>query len=133
MTKNAMTKTNTKKVALYARTATVEGSGERARAQLNRLTEYAAGRGYRVHRVYTDFGFSGLTGKRPALARLLQEAEAGKFEALVVEAPDRIARDLALLARTAARLKRSAVRVEYVAAGTNTTPQHPNEYAVGKI
>jgi DNA invertase Pin-like site-specific DNA recombinase len=116
MTKNRMKKTNTKKAPLYARTATIERSGEQARRQLNRLLAYAATRGCHIHQVYTDFGYSGVTDKRPALTRLLKDAKERKFAALLVENPNRIARNLTLLARVRDRLRRSAVQVEFLAA-----------------
>ncbi len=110
-----MKKTGTKKVALYARTATIEESGEKARTQLNNLMQYAAEHGYHIHQVYTDFGFSGLIDKRPALARLLKDAKRKQFETVIVRHPARIARNMALLARILARLERSAVGIEFTA------------------
>jgi DNA invertase Pin-like site-specific DNA recombinase len=46
---------------------------------------------------YEDVGYSGATADRPGLAKLLMDAKAGLFEAVVVASLDRLARDVTLM------------------------------------
>lgn len=41
------------------------------------LTDYCAERGYEIHRVYIDDGYSGLNFNRPGFQELLEDVELG--------------------------------------------------------
>jgi len=81
-----------KRVAIYGRVST---SGQSTDIQLQECRQYAERCGYQVVGEYCDT-ISGTTGKdeREALTRLLEDAFARKFDALVVYSIDRIGRSL---------------------------------------
>ena len=79
------------KVAIYTRVST----GEQSTAmQESTLLEYANARGWAIHRVYTDQGFSGANENRPALSELMRDSRRGQFGAVLVWKFDRFARSL---------------------------------------
>lgn len=81
-----------KRVAIYGRVSTV---GQSTDVQIQECQAYAHRCGYQVVGVYCDT-ISGTTGKddRPALTRLLEDAFARKFDAVVVYSIDRLGRSL---------------------------------------
>jgi len=81
-----------KRIAIYARVST---SNQNTDAQVAECRAYAERCGYSVTEIYTDT-ISGTTGKdvRPELSRLLQDAFARKFDAVVVYSIDRLGRSL---------------------------------------
>jgi len=81
-----------KRIAIYARVST---SNQNTDAQVAECRAYAERCGYSVTEIYTDT-ISGTTGKdvRPELSRLLQDAFARKFDAVVVYSIDRVGRSL---------------------------------------
>lgn len=82
----------TKRVAIYGRVSTVNQSTD---VQLQECRAYAERCGYQVVGEYCDT-ISGTTGKdeREALGRLLQDAFAKNFQAVVVYSIDRLGRSL---------------------------------------
>ena len=68
--------TNTS-VALYARVSTL-GHGQDPELQLRELREYADRRGWSVVEEYIDRGVSGAKASRPALNRLMEDAQRRK-------------------------------------------------------
>jgi len=81
-----------KKIAIYGRVST---SGQSSDIQLQECRQYAERCNYAVIAEYTDT-ISGTTSKddREALTRLLEDAFARKFDAVVVYSIDRIGRSL---------------------------------------
>ena len=81
-------------VGLYIRTALAEDTreGTSIRKQRDSLLRHANERGYKVHDVYVDNGYSGLTLDRPALKRLLADCKAKRVKRIVVYGPDRLYR-----------------------------------------
>jgi site-specific DNA recombinase len=80
---------------LYARVSTDKQEREETVAsQVDRLSQTAAARGYEVApgNIFIDDGVSGTRLDRPALERLRALAAEGAFAALLVTAPDRLAR-----------------------------------------
>jgi len=79
-------------VVLYARVSTKKqadaGNLER---QMERLRQYAQGKGFTVRAEFTDIA-SGLNQKRRGLANVLKMAEQGECKKLLIEYPDRLAR-----------------------------------------
>ena len=67
-------------VAIYARVSTTDQS---CGMQLHDLRQYVARHGWEVFAEYVDTGFSGASASRPELDRLLQDAQLGRFEALL--------------------------------------------------
>jgi len=85
------------RAALYARVSTDEQSPELQVAELRRLAEL---RGWRVVDEYVDHGVSGAKESRPALDRLLADAQAGELDLVAVWKLDRLGRSLQHLLRT---------------------------------
>jgi len=81
-----------KRIAIYGRISTVNQSTD---IQLQECRQYAERCGYQVVSEYCDT-VSGVTGKdeREALTRLLEDAFARKFAAVVVYSIDRLGRSL---------------------------------------
>src|ERR1019366_4758095 len=81
------------KVALYCRVST-EGQEKdlTIESQVARLQEYAQKQGYEIFKEYRDDGFSGDLLARPALDRLRDDAQAGRFDRVLILSPDRLAR-----------------------------------------
>ena len=81
----------------YARVSTdLQREKESIRTQIECIERECLSRGWRLGEVYCDDGVSGTLPleARPAGARLLSDARAGKFKALVVYKADRIGRDV---------------------------------------
>jgi DNA invertase Pin-like site-specific DNA recombinase len=81
----------TKRVATYLRVST-KNHGQNLDTQRLALQEYAKNRGFEVVEEYADHGFSGSKDSRPALDRLMKDAKARKFDAILVARFDRFAR-----------------------------------------
>lgn len=86
----------TDRVAIYGRVSTDDQArnGTSLPDQVERCHTLASQRGWTVVGEWIDDGYSGATGDRPALKRLLECARRGEFARVVVTAMDRLARDL---------------------------------------
>jgi putative DNA-invertase from lambdoid prophage Rac len=80
------------RTALYAQVSTTDQSCE---MQLQELRAYAQSRGWQVFREYVDTGWSGAKARRPELDRLMQDARARRFDAVLVWKLDRWGRSVA--------------------------------------
>jgi DNA invertase Pin-like site-specific DNA recombinase len=90
-------------VALYARVSTLHGQQD-PEMQLSELREYAARRRLSIHGEYVDQGVSGSKESRPALNRLMTDAQQCKFDAVLVWKIDRFGRSLKHLVNSLADL-----------------------------
>ena len=81
------------RVAIYARVSTV-GHGQDVGLQLEELRQVAAQRGWTPYQEYVDEGISGMKNSRPALDRMMADAQAGRFDIVMVWRLDRLGRDL---------------------------------------
>lgn len=81
-----------KKVAIYARVSTLRDQS--TEAQVKELTDVAERAGWRVVRVYTDDGVSGLRAARPALGRLMADAARRRFDIVAAWSVDRLGRSV---------------------------------------
>ena len=79
------------RVALYARVSTDDQNPDLQVEELRRLSEQ---RGWRVVGEYVDHGISGVKESRPALDRLLADAQAGELDLVAVWKLDRLGRSL---------------------------------------
>ncbi len=84
--------TKVTRAALYARVST-SNHGQDVGLQLDELRQVAAQRGY-VTTEYVDQGVSGVKISRPALDRMLADAQAGKLDVVLVWKLDRLGRSL---------------------------------------
>jgi DNA invertase Pin-like site-specific DNA recombinase len=80
-----------KRAGLYVRVSTGE---QRTESQERSLREYAARRGWKVHKIYRDEGLSGVSTTRPALHEMLRDCRRGSIDVLLVWKFDRLARSL---------------------------------------
>lgn len=83
---------NVSRAALYARVST-SNHGQDVGLQLDELRQVAAQRGYVVTEC-VDQGVSGVRTSRPALDRMLADAQAGKLDVVLVWKLDRLGRSL---------------------------------------
>ena len=72
--------------------------------QLSELREYAIRRGLSIHEEYVDQGVSGSKESRPALNRLMSDAQRCRFDAVLVWKIDRFGRSLKHLVNSLADL-----------------------------
>lgn len=87
------TKSNALRVALYARVSTTN-HGQDVGLQVDELRQAATQRGWSVAGEYVDDGISGSKASRPALDRMLADAQAGRFDVVAVWKLDRLARSV---------------------------------------
>lgn len=85
-------------VAVYARVSTM--NGQNPEMQLAEIREYAARRGWTIAGEYVDLGVSGSKASRPQLDRMIRDAHARRFDAIVVWKLDRLGRSLKHLVTT---------------------------------
>lgn len=83
-------------LALYARVSTTD-KGQDPEMQLRELRDYAKLRRLTVFREYVDSGVSGSKDSRPQLNALMRDAQARKFDAVLVWRLDRFSRSLRML------------------------------------
>jgi putative DNA-invertase from lambdoid prophage Rac len=83
-------------VALYARVSTLD-KGQDPEMQLRELRAHAQAQGWTIHREYVDHGISGSKDSRPQLNRLMLDAQAQQFDAVLVWKLDRFSRSLRML------------------------------------
>lgn len=105
----------------YSRVSTgrqVDGSSLGTQAQTCR--DDIARRGWTPAGEYIERGVSGARESRPALDKLVADAEAGMFDAVVVAKLDRLGRSLFHLAKLTADFQRQGVRMVVVADGVDT-------------
>lgn len=109
-----------KRAALYARVSTVDQHPE---TQLLDLRQLAEQRGFEIADEYIDRGISGTRTRRPALDRLMADANRHRFDVVVVAAFDRMARSVRHLLETLDELNR--VGVEFVSIRENVDSGGP--------
>src|SRR5436309_14601369 len=110
------------RVAVYARVSTSNGHQD-PEMQLLELREYAERRSWTIAAEYVDHGISGSKESRPALNRLMADAQRRKFDAVLVWKIDRWGRSLKHLVTSLADL--DAVGVAFISLQDNldlTTP-----------
>jgi DNA invertase Pin-like site-specific DNA recombinase len=110
------------RVALYARVST-NGHGQDPELQLRELRDYATHRGWSVFEEYIDRGVSGAKASRPALNRLMVDAQRRKIDTVLVWKLDRFGRSLRHLVNAIAELE--SLGVAFVSLRDNldlTTP-----------
>jgi DNA invertase Pin-like site-specific DNA recombinase len=110
-------------VALYARVSTLNGHQD-PEMQLSELREYATRRGLSIHGEYVDQGVSGSKESRPALNRLMSEAQRCRFDAVLVWKIDRFGRSLKHLVNSLANL--SAYGISFISLRDNLDLSTPS-------
>jgi site-specific DNA recombinase len=108
-----------RRAAIYARFSTDLQSERSVDDQVALCREFAARRGFVVAHVYADRARSGASVfGRDGLLALMDDARAGKFEVVVIEALDRLSRDQEDLAGIHKRLSFAGIEIIAVHDGT---------------
>ena len=110
-------------VALYARVSTFN-SHQDPEMQLSELREYATRRGLSIYEEYVDQGVSGSKESRPALNRLMSDAQRCRFDAVLVWKIDRFGRSLKHLVNSLADL--SAYGIAFISFRDNLDLSTPS-------
>lgn len=84
------------RVAIYTRVSKEEQAetGYSLAAQQNACREFCESRGWTITEVYEDGGFSAKDDHRPAFQRLMADAQAGKFNTVLIHKLDRFSRSI---------------------------------------
>jgi DNA invertase Pin-like site-specific DNA recombinase len=110
------------RTALYARVSTL--NGQDPEMQLRELREYTVRRGWEISDEYIDHGISGSRDSRPALNRLMADAQQRKFDTVLVWKVDRFGRSLRHLVNALAEL--AALGVAFVSLRDNLDLSTPS-------
>jgi site-specific DNA recombinase len=104
-------------VGIYVRVACAQRGSSAVAAQQESLERYCTRHGLTVTRRYCDDGTSGLLplDQRPAGRRLLRAARLGRFDQLLVSAPDRLGRDVRVVLKAVAQLQECGVLMRTMA------------------
>jgi DNA invertase Pin-like site-specific DNA recombinase len=89
--------------------------------QLRDLRDLAARRGLEIVAEYCDEGISGAKASRPALNRLLADAEAGRFSVILAWKLDRLGRSLVHLVRLMEDFRRWGIELVSFSEGLDFT------------
>ncbi len=100
-------------VAIYTRSAQhcSEDQPSPLSRQRHSCEQFAASRRWKVVQIYEDNGFSGNNDQRPALQRMLTDAQNGKFRALLVDNLARLSRSISGLLSMLELLKAQGVTI----------------------
>src|SRR5437773_2609383 len=82
-------------------------------SQVHELREYARRKGYAITDELADDGVSGATLERPALTTLRDGVRAGRWDVVLVHAPDRLSRNLVHQLLLLDECRKANVRVEF--------------------
>jgi site-specific DNA recombinase len=111
------------KLALYARVSSEEQrEGQTIDSQLVELERFAREKGWEPVDVYKDDGWSGALLSRPELDRLRDDARKGRFQAVLVNDVDRLARNVTHLGIIKRDLERHGVRVVFRKLPSESSP-----------
>lgn len=116
------------RAVLYARVSGDDSKheGRNIKSQLDSCREYASGKGYNViEQKHEDEKkhTSGYEIDLPELNKIRELARNGRFDVLIVREMDRLSRSLAKQLIIEEELKRAGVRIEYVLAEYNDSPE----------
>lgn len=123
-----------KRAMIYARYSTDFQNDRSVEDQIELCRAHASRLGLAVIGSDHDRGKSGAsTFGRPGLARIMREAEAGSFDVLIAEAPDRISRDMADLAGLHKSLEFRGIEINCVNGGRMDTVQIGMHGVIGQM
>ena len=108
-------------VATYTRLSTADQNADLQRRELN---EFASHQGWHVVGVYEDV-MSGAKARRPALNRLMADAQTRKFHCLLVWKLDRFGRSLVDCLSNIRTLEDNGIRFIAVTQGLDTDQKNP--------
>lgn len=109
---------NANRAAIYARISLDKQDGAGVARQTSECQKLARERGLDVVRTYSDNSKSAYKGKlRPEFQRVLEDAQAGIFDVLIVWATDRLYRALTDLESLVTALEQAGIQIETVKSG----------------
>ena len=109
------------RAVIYARVSGEDRGSLQSQLEMGRA--YADQRGYGVVGAYSEEWVSGAALDAPELQRLIEQAQAGAFDVLIVREMDRLARDLVKQMLVEEQLRKAGVRIEYVLGEYPDTPE----------
>jgi DNA invertase Pin-like site-specific DNA recombinase len=112
-----------KKAVIYARYSSSNQREESIEGQLRVCHAYADANGYQIIAEYTDRALSGRTDKRPGFQRMILESDKRAFDAVIVYAIDRFARNRYDSATYKAKLKKNSVSLVSATQPINDSPE----------
>lgn len=119
-----ITKISKGRLALYARFSSDNQRDESIDAQIRIMEDYANRTGpWEILEPYIDRAKSATTDKRPAFQQMIEDAEEGKFDAVLVHKLDRFSRDKYSSAVYKHRLKKCGVRLISVTENLDGSPE----------
>jgi len=111
------------RLALYARVSTEEQrEGQTIESQIAELVRFADSKGWVVAGIYKEDGWSGSVVARPELDRLRDDVRSGRFQAVLINDVDRLARDVVHVGVIKRDLERQNVRVIFRKLPTEASP-----------
>jgi site-specific DNA recombinase len=111
------------RLALYSRVSTEEQrDGQTIESQIAELEQFARAQSWVIVDSYKDDGWSGSVMGRPELDRLRDDARRGRFQAVLINDVDRLARDVAHLAIIKRDLEVHKVQVVFRKLPPEATP-----------
>jgi site-specific DNA recombinase len=114
----------TVRAAIYARYSSDNQREASIEDQIRVCRRHADLQGWEIVKVYPDRALSGASRFRPAFEQMQVDAEARRFDVIIVEALDRLSRKLADVADLHDRLTFLGIRLHAVNAG-EITPLRP--------
>jgi site-specific DNA recombinase len=109
------------RAAIYPRYSSENQREESIEDQIEVCRRYAARLGFEVTATFNDRAISGSNNNRPGYQQMLAEARRGSFDAVIVEAVDRLARKLADIAGVHDELSFHRASLHAVNVGAITT------------
>ena len=106
--------------AIYARVSSArQQQQETIASQVAAVLDYAQAHDYQInpHHLYQDEGYSGASLDRPALDRLRDAVAGGELEAVLILAPDRLARHFAYQVVVTEEFERAGCRLRILPSG----------------
>lgn len=119
------TENTRQRVAIYARVSTEEQrEGQTIQSQISELERLSRERGWPIIDTYRDDGWSGAILERPDLDRLRDDARQGRFDAVLVNDVDRMARDVTHLGVIKRDLERSGTKLVFRSLPSDASPTY---------
>jgi len=113
------------RLAIYARVSTEEQrEGQTIDSQIAELERFARDKAWVVTGIYKDEGWSGGIMARPELDRLRDDAREGRFQAVLINDVDRLARDVAHLGIIKRDLEKQGTRVIFRKLPSEASPTY---------
>lgn len=97
------------KAAIYSRKSKFTGKGESIENQIEMCKKYATDNNYTEISIYEDEGFSGKNTNRPEFKKMMKDAKAHKFDAIICYRLDRISRNVSDFSTLVDELKKLTI------------------------